>query len=443
MKIAVVGTGYVGLVTGTCFAEMGNDVCCVDVDAAKVDALRRGQIPIYEPGLTELVERNTREGRLTFTTELARALDGVRVCFIAVGTPPGEDGSADLTHVLAVARGIGDAMDDYLIVVDKSTVPVGTADKVRAAIRERLAARGAALEFDVVSNPEFLAEGAAIADFMRPDRILVGTDSAEAAATMHELYKPFARSREKLIVMGVRDAELSKYAANAMLATRVSFMNEIANLCERLGADVEMVRQGIGSDPRIGHRFHYPGAGYGGSCFPKDVKALLHAAREAGFESTLLEAVEARNAAQKRVLFEKIERHFGGKLRGRTVAVWGLAFKPGTDDVREAPALVLIDALARAGANVRAFDPVAAGPGRRALEAQDTPMERVEIVDNQYAAVEGADALALVTEWKQFRQPDFARIVASMAGNALFDGRNLYEPDEMREYGFVYSGIGR
>ena len=443
MKIAVVGTGYVGLVTGTCFAEMGNDVCCVDVDAAKVDALRRGQIPIYEPGLTELVERNTREGRLTFPTDLARALDGVRVCFIAVGTPPGEDGSADLTHVLAVARGIGDAMDDYLIVVDKSTVPVGTADKVRAAIRERLAARGAALEFDVVSNPEFLAEGAAIADFMRPDRILVGTDSAEAAATMHELYKPFARSREKLIVMGVRDAELSKYAANAMLATRVSFMNEIANLCERLGADVEMVRQGIGSDPRIGHRFLYPGAGYGGSCFPKDVKALLHAAREAGFESTLLEAVEARNAAQKRVLFEKIERHFGGKLRGRTVAVWGLAFKPGTDDVREAPALVLIDALARAGANVRAFDPVAAGPGRRALEAQGTPMERVELVDNQYAAVEGADALALVTEWKQFRQPDFARIVASMAGNALFDGRNLYEPDEMREYGFVYSGIGR
>ena len=443
VKIAVVGTGYVGLVTGTCFAEMGNDVCCVDVDAAKVDALRRGQIPIYEPGLTELVERNAREGRLTFTTELAEALDGVRVCFIAVGTPPGEDGSADLKHVLAVARGIGDAMRDYLVVVDKSTVPVGTADKVRTAIIERLAARGAALEFDVVSNPEFLAEGAAIADFMRPDRILVGTDSEEAAATMHELYKPFARSREKVIVMGVRDAELSKYAANAMLATRVSFMNEIANLCERLGADVEMVRQGIGSDPRIGHRFLYPGVGYGGSCFPKDVKALLHAAREAGFESTLLEAVEARNAAQKRVLFEKIERHFDGALKGRTIAVWGVAFKPGTDDVREAPALVLIDALARAGVNVRVFDPVAAGTGRRALEAQGTPLGTVEFVDNQYSAVEGADALALVTEWKQFRQPDFDRVIAAMNTAVLFDGRNLYEPAEMADRGFTYRGIGR
>ncbi len=445
VKITVVGTGYVGLVTGTCFAEMGNDVCCVDVDAAKIKRLKAGEIPIYEPGLAELVERNAREGRLTFTTVLADALENTRVCFIAVGTPAGEDGSADLKYVIEVARNIGDAMNDYLVVVGKSTVPVGTADRVRETIAEQLATRGAAIEFDVVSNPEFLAEGAAIQDFMRPDRILIGTDSEVAATIMHELYKPFARSREKVIVMGVRDAELSKYAANAMLATRVSFMNEIANLCERLGADVEMVRQGIGSDPRIGHRFLYPGAGYGGSCFPKDVKALIHAARAAGIESTLLNAVEERNAAQKRVLFEKIERHFAGKVAGKTVAVWGLAFKPGTDDMREAPSLVLIDALARAGARIRAFDPVAHTTGRDALVAQGTPMEQVEIVDNQYAAVEGADALALVTEWKQFRQPDFARIAMAMAITTpvLFDGRNLYEPTDIKDHGFIYYGIGR
>ena len=443
MKIAVVGTGYVGLVTGTCFAEMGNDVCCVDVDAAKIEKLKQGVIPIYEPGLTELVERNAREGRLTFTTELAEALEGSIVCFIAVGTPPGEDGSADLQHVLAVARTIGDSLHEYTVVVDKSTVPVGTADKVRKTIAERLDARGVDVEFDVVSNPEFLAEGAAIEDFMRPDRILIGADSERAATIMHELYKPFARSREKVIVMGVRDAELSKYAANAMLATRVSFMNEIANLCERLGADVEMVRQGIGSDPRIGHRFLYPGVGYGGSCFPKDVKALIHTAKQAGLESTLLNAVEARNASQKRVLFEKITAHFGGDVKGKTIAIWGIAFKPGTDDVREAPSLVLIDQLARAGATIRAFDPIARETGLAALKAQGTPLDKVELVDNHYGAVEGADALAIVTEWKQFRQPDFARIRAAMRSPTLFDGRNLYEPADLAEQGFVYSGIGR
>lgn len=443
MKIAVIGTGYVGLVTGTCFAEMGNDVACVDIDEKKIEALNRGVVPIHEPGLGEMIERNADAGRLRFTTVLAEALDGAVACFIAVGTPSGEDGSADLRHVLEVARQIGDIIDGHLVVVDKSTVPVGTADKVRAKIQAGIDARSVPVEFDIVSNPEFLAEGAAIHDFMRPDRIIVGTDSERAAAVMHELYGPFARRHEKLIVMGVREAEMTKYAANAMLATRISFMNEMAAICDRIGVDVESVRQGIGADPRIGDRFLYPGIGYGGSCFPKDVKALVHTAAEAGVEPMILNAVESRNAAQKRVLFEKILAHFGGELGGKTIALWGLAFKPGTDDMREAPSLVLIEALLGAGACVRAYDPVASATARVALAAIGVSPEAVTIVDDQYAALDGADALALATEWKQFRQPDFDRIRSTLSTPAIFDGRNLYSQQDLTESGFAYYGIGR
>ncbi|MEX2359680.1 MAG: UDP-glucose/GDP-mannose dehydrogenase family protein [Gammaproteobacteria bacterium] len=443
MKIAVIGTGYVGLVTGTCFAEMGNDVICVDIDATKIDRLRAGEIPIYEPGLEEMVERNVREGRLIFTTGYKEGLEDATVCFIAVGTPSGEDGSADLQYVLGVARSIGESLNDYLVVVDKSTVPVGTADRVCKTIQAELDVRGVAIDFDVVSNPEFLAEGAAIEDFMRPDRIIVGTESERAASIMHELYAPFARVHEKLIVMGVRDAEMTKYAANAMLATRISFMNEIANICERVGVDVENVRLGIGADPRIGHRFLYAGVGYGGSCFPKDVKALVHIAREAGISPSVLDAVELRNASQKEVLFEKISAHFGGQIKGKVFAVWGLAFKPGTDDMREATSLVLIDALVANGAKIRAFDPVARGTALAALRARGIDDSAVTLVDDQYSALTDAAALVLVTEWKQFRQPDFERIREALHEPVVFDGRNQYDPADMADRDFVYYGIGR
>lgn len=443
MRITVVGSGYVGLVTGACFAEMGNHVACVDVDESKVALLNAGEVPIFEPGLPEMIARNAADGRLRFTTSLDDGLADAGVCFIAVGTPPGEDGSADLTHVLDVARQLGEALRGYVVVVDKSTVPVGTAERVRDTIADALAARRATVEFDVVSNPEFLAEGAAIEDFMRPDRVIVGTDSERAATVMHELYEPFARSREKMLVMGLRDAEMTKYAANAMLATRISFMNELAALCERVGVDVEMVRQGIGADPRIGHRFLYPGAGYGGSCFPKDVRALIHTARQADFDPAILVAVERRNAAQKHVLFEKLERHFGDTLAGRTIALWGLAFKPGTDDMREAPSLALIERLVAAGARVRAFDPAAAATGRAALDRLGIGRDSVEIVDEQYAALGGADALVLMTEWKQFRQPDFPRIAALLRTSVIVDGRNQYNSASVRARGFVYYSVGR
>lgn len=432
MNIAIVGTGYVGLVTGTCFAEMGNQVTCVDINVDKVEKLRQGVIPIYEPGLEEMVERNVAGDRLVFTTSIEDALAKAEAVFIAVGTPPGEDGSADLTHVLTVARDIGCHLDSYIVVVDKSTVPVGTGDKVRATIQEELDRRGVQVEFDVVSNPEFLAEGVAINDFMRPDRVIIGTDSERAAETMHDLYAPFCRAREKIIVMGIRDAEMTKYAANAMLATRISFMNEIAGICERLGVDIEMVRQGVGSDPRIGHRFLYSGAGYGGSCFPKDVKALIHMAERIDFEPKVLNAVEERNAAQKQVLFKKLKQHFGD-LKGKVIAVWGLAFKPGTDDMREAPSLVLIDSLIAAGAEVRAFDPVAVISARRGFQQ----------LNEQYEALEGADALVLITEWRQFRQPDFGRISFALRHKVIVDGRNQYHADELRQHGIVYYGIGR
>lgn len=444
MRLTIVGTGYVGLVTGACFAEMGNHVACVDSDAGKIERLRRGEVPIHEPGLEEMIRRCAADGRLTFTTDLASGMDGIAACFIAVGTPPRPDGSADLTNVVAVARQIGVSMDDrYLVVVNKSTVPVGTVERVREAIATALAERSAAVEFDVVSNPEFLAEGAAIEDFMRPDRVIVGTDSERAAAVMHELYEPFARSREKLLVMGPRDAEMTKYSANAMLATRISFMNEMAALCELLGVDVEMVRLGIGADPRIGHRYLYPGAGYGGSCFPKDVNALIHTANSVGFDPAILDAVERRNTSQKRVAFEKLEKHFDGQLAGRTIAVWGLSFKPDTDDVREAPALQLVEQLVAAGARVRAFDPIAHDTAQAELAARSVDASCVEIVDEQYEAIAGADALVLMTEWKQFRQPDFERVARELTQPVIVDARNQYNPELLRRRGFAYYGIGR
>lgn len=443
MKLTVVGTGYVGLVTGACFAEMGNDVTCVDVDQGKIDRLKQGILPIYEPGLEPIVVNNSRAGRLVFTTSLAEAMRDSAVYFIAVGTPPGEDGSADLQYVLAVAREIGRNLQQYAVIVDKSTVPVGTADKVRAAIQAELDQRGKTIPFDVVSNPEFLKEGAAVDDFMRPDRVIVGTHSERARAEMHELYAPFMRNHERLIFMGVRDAEMTKYAANAMLATKISFMNEIAGLCERLGVDVESVRLGIGSDSRIGYSFIYPGCGYGGSCFPKDVKALIHMAEEQNFKPELLNAVESRNEAQKHVLHEKIVRRFGAKLAGKTFGVWGLAFKPGTDDMREASAIVLLEGLIQSGAKIRAYDPVAMDVARRELPAAWFTAGSVELVKDQYDALKGVDALALVTEWKPFRHPDFERIRTLMKNAIIFDGRNQYDPAQMREIRFEYHGIGR
>ena len=443
MHIAVIGTGYVGLVTGACFTETGNQVVCMDVDEGKLARLRNGDIPIYEPGLEPIVKNAVANGLLSFTSDMGEALAKAEYVFIAVGTPPGEDGSADLQYVLAVARSIGRHLAHYTVVVDKSTVPVGTADKVRAAIAEEIAARGVDIPFDVVSNPEFLKEGAAVADFMRPDRVIIGTDSERAQQKMAELYAGYVRVNDRLIVMGVRDAEMTKYAANAMLATRISFMNEIANLCDRLGVDVENVRKGIGSDNRIGYAFIYPGCGYGGSCFPKDVQALIHMSRAQDYVPSVMEAVEARNAQQKRVLFEKISAHFGSDLRGRKFGIWGLAFKPGTDDMREATSIVLIKALVEAGATVHAYDPVALDTAARELPPEWLQDGRVELLKYQYDVLKEADAMVLVTEWKRFRQPDFAAMKDLMREPVVFDGRNQYDPEGMIAQGFTYYAIGR
>ncbi len=439
MKVTIFGTGYVGLVTGACLAEMGNHVLCVDIDEAKVEGLKQGVIPIFEPGLDAVVRRNHAEGRLEFTTDAASAIAHGELIFIAVGTPPDEDGSADLSYVLAVARSVGRHLDRYAVVVDKSTVPVGTADRVRETVAAELAARQAAVEFDVVSNPEFLKEGAAVEDCLRPDRIIVGSSSPRAIEVLRRLYAPFNRNHERLVVMDERSAELTKYAANAMLATKISFMNEIANIAERVGADVELVRRGIGADPRIGYHFIYPGAGYGGSCFPKDVQALERTARSHGYQAELLDAVEAVNRRQKGKLFELVSRHFGGELRGKTIALWGLAFKPNTDDMREAPSRPLLEALWQAGARVRAFDPEARAETRRLYGERDDLL----LCDDATAAAQGADALVVVTEWKAFRSPDFARLRNTLAGAVIFDGRNLYDPAVVEEAGLAYYGIGR
>jgi UDPglucose 6-dehydrogenase len=439
VKVTVFGSGYVGLVTGACFAEAGNQVVCVDIDAPKVARLQQGEIPIHEPGLDVLVRRNFEKGRLRFTTSAEEGVEHGLFQFIAVGTPPDEDGSADLSHVLAVAETIGRNMSEYRIVVDKSTVPVGTADKVRERIEQTLGGRGAKLEFDVVSNPEFLKEGAAVGDFMKPDRVIVGTDNPRTAELLKTLYDPFTRNRERMIVMDVRSAELTKYAANAMLATKISFMNEIANLAERMGADIEKVRIGIGSDPRIGYSFIYPGAGYGGSCFPKDVKALVYSAGEHRFDAELLRAVESVNKRQKHLLYRKIDAFFDGRLAGRTVALWGLAFKPNTDDMREAPARDLIEALWAAGATVRAYDPVAMDEARRIYG------DRADFVlaADAEEALAGADALAIVTEWQEFRSPDFELVRERLKQPVIFDGRNLYDPAFVKSFGLRYFAVGR
>ena len=446
MKITVIGTGYVGLVSGTCLADVGNDVLCLDVDANKIRILKEGGIPIYEPGLEAMVKKNVTAGRLRFTTDVQEAVAYSTLQFIAVGTPPDEDGSADLQHVVAAARSIGKHMTDYKVIVDKSTVPVGTADKVCAAIADELAKRAltpqfAALtpDFSVVSNPEFLKEGAAVDDFMKPDRIVVGAEDPRAIELMRELYAPFHRNHERLIVMDVRSAELTKYAANAMLATRISFMNELANLAEKLGADIELVRKGIGSDSRIGFHFLYPGVGYGGSCFPKDVQALIHTAQEAGQGLKVLQAVEDANEAQKSVLPAKIAKRLGENMAGKTIALWGLAFKPNTDDMREAPSRVLIDDLLARGANIHAYDPAATHEAQRIYG--DEP--RIRYATNPMAALEGADVLAIITEWKEFRAPDFAAIKAALKTPVIFDGRNLYDPAVPRKAGLEYIGIGR
>ena len=438
MRVTIFGTGYVGLVTGTCLAEVGHDVVCVDIDADKVEGLNRGVIPIYEPGLEAMVKENHGAGRLQFTTDAAFAIERGDVLFIAVGTPPDEDGSADLRYVLAVARTIGQHLQRATVVVNKSTVPVGTADKVRAAIAAELAARGAEVAFDVVSNPEFLKEGDAVNDCMRPDRIIIGADTPAAVEKLKRLYAPFNRNHERIVVMDVRSAELTKYAANAMLATKISFMNEIACIAEQVGADVEMVRHGIGSDPRIGWHFIYPGAGYGGSCFPKDVQALAKTAQQHGCEPRLLNAVEAVNDAQKGHLFELITRHFGD-VRGKTFAVWGLAFKPNTDDMREASSRRLLQQLWDAGANVRAYDPEAMQEARRVFGTRGD----LTMCESSGATLEGADALVVVTEWKQFRSPDFARLKMTLRDGVIFDGRNLYQPVEVEAAGLAYYGIGR
>ena len=438
MQVTIFGTGYVGLVTGTCLAEVGNDVVCVDIDAAKVERLNRGELPIFEPGLEDLVAANRAAGRLRFTTDAATAIAHGRVVFIAVGTPPDEDGSADLSHVLAVARSIGRHLARHAVVVNKSTVPVGTADKVRAAIGAEFALRGVEVPVDVVSNPEFLKEGDAVKDCMRPDRIVIGSDSPKAIELLKTLYAPFNRNHERLVLMDVRSAELTKYAANAMLATKISFMNEMANIAERVGADIELVRHGIGSDPRIGYSFIYPGVGYGGSCFPKDVQALDRTARQFGYEARILAAVEAVNGSQKHRLFELMKAHFGD-LRGRTIAVWGLAFKPNTDDMREAPSRVLLEALWAAGATVRAFDPEAAHEAQRLFGARDG----LHLADDAFGALDGADALAIVTEWKAFWSPDFERIRAALRTPVIFDGRNIYDPKAVEAAGIAYYGIGR
>ena len=436
MKIAIVGTGYVGLVTGTCFAEMGVDVSCVDIDRDKIERLGRGEIPIYEPGLEDMVRKNAEAGRLHFTTDLASCIDDVEIVFSAVGTPPDEDGSADLRYVLEVARTFGRSIHKYTLMVTKSTVPVGTAHKVRDVIEEELAARGVHVPFDVASNPEFLKEGSAVKDFMSPDRIVIGTDTERARKIMTRLYKPFMMMSDRFVYSDIPSAEMIKYAANSMLATRISFMNDIANLCELVGADVNMVRKGIGSDTRIGHKFLYPGCGYGGSCFPKDVKALIKTAEQHGYPMKVLKAVEEVNESQKSVLFRKFVAHFGGDVAGRTVALWGLAFKPGTDDMREAPALVLIGKLLEAGCRVKVYDPVAMDECRRRIG------DRVEYSRDMYEAAVGADALMLVTEWKEFRVPSYAVLAGVMKRKVIIDGRNIYDREEVVDAGFAYYKIG-
>ncbi len=439
MRVSIYGSGYVGLVTGACLAETGNTVLCVDVDEAKIEGLKKGQIPIYEPGLEDLILRNVESGRLRFTTDYDEAVKHGLFQFIAVGTPPDEDGSADMRYVLSVARGIAERMEDYRIIVDKSTVPVGTADRVRSTVNEVLKERGVSRDFDVVSNPEFLKEGAAIEDFMKPDRIVVGTDDPRTTELMRGLYEPFNRNHDRLVVMDVRSAELTKYAANAMLATKISFMNELSNIAERVGADIEKVRVGIGSDPRIGYSFIYPGAGYGGSCFPKDVTALGRSAADHGYTAQLLDAVEAVNFRQKSVLFDKISHYYQDELEGKTIALWGLAFKPNTDDMREASSRVLMESLWAAGAKVRAFDPEA---GEEALRIYG---ERDELVlcNSSMEALQGADALAIVTEWREFRSPDFELIKERLANHVIFDGRNLYDPLFVESLGIAYYAIGR
>ncbi|MBR0073627.1 MAG: UDP-glucose/GDP-mannose dehydrogenase family protein [Bacteroidales bacterium] len=437
MKIAVVGTGYVGLVTGTCFAEMGVDVTCVDIDKQKIENLNNGIIPIYEPGLEPMVKRNVQAGRLHFTTDLRNCLDDVEVVFSAVGTPPDNDGSADLQFVMDVARTIGQNMTKYILVVTKSTVPVGTAKKVRATIEGELQKRGLDIDFDVASNPEFLKEGDAIKDFMSPDRVVVGVESQRAEEIMARLYRPFLLNNFRVIFMDVPSAEMTKYAANAMLATRISFMNDIANLCEIIGADVNMVRKGIGSDTRIGKKFLYPGCGYGGSCFPKDVKALIHTAKDNGYTMQVIEAVERVNENQKAILFEKLKKYYGGDLQGRTIALWGLSFKPETDDMREAPSLVIIDKLLKAGCTVRVFDPIAMNECKRRIG------DTVTYCNDIYEAVEGVDALIVVTEWKEFRLPEWNRLKNSMKRPVIFDVRNIYNPDELKTNGLEYFCIGK
>lgn len=443
MHLTVIGIGYVGLVTAVCFAEMGNHVACVDIDSEKMEGLEKGILPIHEPGLAELVDRNLKRGGLFFTTSFAKAVEKAEVIFIAVGTPSGEDGSADLSHVLAAAGEIGRHLKEDAVVVNKSTVPVGAAQKVRERIQQHLDARGMTTSFAVVSNPEFLKEGDAIKDFMRPDRIVIGTDSEWAEGTMRRLYAHFSRNHEKILVMGVRDAEMTKYAANAMLATKISFMNEMAGICERVGVDVENVRRGIGSDSRIGYDFIYAGCGYGGSCFPKDVKALIRSADLAGFSPRILQAVSERNHFQKKRLFEKIRMRIGSDLKGAVVGVWGLSFKPGTDDLREAPSRVLIAALIAAGAKVLAYDPVAMEAAGKEFPEKWFAKNDLTLVPHQYAAAKGVDALAVVTEWKPFRQPDFIALKKMMGNPFIFDGRNLYDPEELAALGFYYTGIGR
>lgn len=433
MNIAVVGTGYVGLVTGTCFAETGNHVICVDIDARKIERMKNGEIPIFEPGLELLFERNTKQGRLQFTTDLKSAVDECDFIFLALPTPPGEDGSADLSYILGVAKQLSHIITEYKVIIDKSTVPVGTSEKVYAALVENLDPS----LFDVVSNPEFLREGMAVEDFMKPDRVVVGTSSEKARHMMKQLYEPFVRQGNPIIFMDERSAEMTKYAANSYLAARISFMNEIANLCECLGANVDMVRIGMGSDSRIGKRFLFPGVGYGGSCFPKDVQALAKTAEENNYDFKILKAVMEVNHIQKSVMVKKIRAYFGDQLKGKTIAIWGLAFKPNTDDIREAPALYIINELLAAGAHIKAFDPEAMSNIKAIYNGQ------VTLVEDMYDAIKGADALAIVTEWNEFRTPDFKKVVSSLSAKAIFDGRNLYDPDQMKDLGVYYDSIGR
>ncbi len=437
MKVSIVGTGYVGLVTGTCFSETGLTVTCVDIDKEKVEGLKNGKVPIYEPGLELMIKRNIEKGRLFLTTSLKESLEDADAVFIAVGTPPDEDGSADLKHVLAVAREIGQLIDHYMVIVTKSTVPVGTAEKVRKVVREEINKRGADVAFDIASNPEFLKEGAAVQDFLRPDRIVIGIDSEKAKKTMERLYKPFVLNNHPIYFMNIPSSELTKYTANSMLATKISFMNDIANLCEILGADVNMVRKGIGSDSRIGNKFIYPGAGYGGSCFPKDVQALIRTAAKNKYPLRILQAVEDVNYSQKEVIFNKIMKHFNGNIKGKIIAIWGLSFKPQTDDMREASSLVIIDKLLNEGASVKAYDPAAMDETKRILG------DKIEYATDQYEALIDTDALVLITEWPEFRMPNFRVIEKLLKKKVIFDGRNIYDTEEMEENGFVYYAIGR